>query len=333
MPSKRKTAIWRLNAPWDGARIAGADTAITVYVFDLKSRKRILAFDTPFDGGMSRLAINPRGDILTVGSYEDGGIACYAADTGELIGFRDDVNKVQRVTHSPDGKRLYCTAARGPMKVLDAETLADIAKVPSIDGVNCSPYQPIELLSTRFKGQLELRTLGGRRVATIPRESFAVSDVAFGPEAFCLTEADGPVRCFDASNGKELWRFTPQPRRSVHPLAYTLSGNFFCGLRSIREGGTEKELLRFDAASGKSVRVSKINSSCLEVFASRGETLITTDGDVIDICTLKNEKRFRFPSAQVKSKRSVPRSALRRPIGDPVLCSCEFSRCRPAPSL
>ena len=261
--------MWRLDAPWDGPRIAAADNELTVYVYDLKSRKRISVFDTPFDGGKRRVAINPRGDICTVGSYTYGGIACYAADTGEVIGVRDDVKKVQRVTYSPDGKRLYCTTARGPMKVFDAETLADIAKVPSIDQVYCSPYQPIELFSTRFQGPLELRALGGRHLATIPRETFAVIDVAFGPETFCLTEAGGPVRCFDASNGKELWRFPPKARRSVHPLAYTPSGNCFSGLRSIREGGSELELLRFDAVSGKSVRVSTINSSHAKSFASR----------------------------------------------------------------
>ncbi len=43
------------------------------------------------------------------------------------------------------------------MKVLDAETLADVAKFPSIDKVYCSPYQPIELFSTKLEGPVELR--------------------------------------------------------------------------------------------------------------------------------------------------------------------------------
>ena len=107
MPRKRKSAILVLDAPWTDAELQVLIWCYG-YVFDFQSRKRMLVLlDTPFDGGMRWPAINPRGDILTVGSYTYGGIACYAADTGELISFGRRKEVQSRVTYSPDGKRLY----------------------------------------------------------------------------------------------------------------------------------------------------------------------------------------------------------------------------------
>ncbi len=51
-PTKTSAICW-LAAPWDGPRIAVAEFECTVYVFDLKSRKRISVFETPFDPGGS----------------------------------------------------------------------------------------------------------------------------------------------------------------------------------------------------------------------------------------------------------------------------------------
>lgn len=271
----------------------------TVYIWDLKTRKRVSVIGTPLDFGGSRLAINPRGDMCAVASYTLGGLACYAADTGEVVCVRDDLKKLHTVTYSPDGARLYCGGDQGSLAVLDAETGADLAKIPSADKVFCSPFKPIELLSKRKKGLIELRAVGGKRVATVVRTTFAMLDADFGPDRVCISESGGPVRCLETDSGAELWRYTPRPGRHVLRLAYAPKAERFFGVEWPYVKGGAKRLLRFETDSGKVTLVTTIGkASAKEVFCSRREVLLTTEGEAIDVVTGVSKKWFRFPASR-----------------------------------
>ncbi len=296
MPKAVFSAIRHLSSPYDGPRIAGAEPEYTVYVWDLKTRKRVSVFDSPLDLGGRRLAINPRGDMCAVASYTLGGLACYASDTGEVICIRDDLKKLQLVSYSPDGKRLYCGHATGPLTVLDAETGADLARYRSTENVYSSPFQPLELLEMRGKGPHELRDFAGNRIAKIARTTFAILDAAFGPDRLCISESGGPVRCLDTKNGTELWRYTPKPGRHFLTLAYSPKSAAFHGVEWSYMKGGKKRLVRLDAALGKPTLVATFSdSSATEVFCSRGEALLTSEGQFIDVNTGLTSKSLRFP--------------------------------------
>jgi WD40 repeat protein len=307
--SKRTySAIRHLYAPYDGPRIAGAEFEYTVYIWDLKARKRVAVFETPLDSGGRRLAINPRGDICAVGSYKFSGLACYAADSGEVICVRDDLKRIQFVSYSPDGRRLYCGCELGPMTVLDAETGADIAKYAATDYAYCSPYQSIELLSKRKKGSIELRTVGGKRIAALTRTGFRINDVSFGADRVCLSEAGGGhperrdnasplVRCLETHSGSELWRYTPRGGRLIRLLAYNPDTTSFCGLEHAYVTGGQTRLLRFDYDSGRSTLVTGIRKRhATAAFCSRGRVLLTSEGETVDVVTGVTKKAFRFPT-------------------------------------
>ena len=296
MPPIRYSAIRHLYAPYDGPRVVGGEHEGTVYVWDLAARRRVSTFGTALDFGGNRLAINPRGDLCAVASYHLGGLACYVADTGEVVSVRDDLKKLHKVAYSPDGSRLYCTAERGPLVVLDAETGTDLARYPSTDNVFCSPFQSVELLSKRRQGPVELREVAGRRLATIERTTFAILDVAFGPDRLCLSESGGPVRCLGTEGGEELWRYTPRPGRHALRLGYSPAAAAFFGVEWPYEKGGAKRLLRLDPGSGKATTVLTVQKpSAKEVFCSRGAALLTTEGELIDVTTGVSKRAFRFP--------------------------------------
>jgi WD40 repeat protein len=299
MPGVRYSVIRHLYAPYDGPRVVGAEFEVTVYVWDLAARRRVSTFATALDYGGYRLAINPRGDLCAVASYNLGGLACYAADTGEVVCIRDDLEKLQRVAYSPDGSRLYCGAERGPLVVLDAETGADIDRYRAADKAFCSPFEPVELLSKRGKSPLELRVVGGKRLATLERTTFAILDVAFGPDRLCMTESGGPVRCLGTENGDELWRYTPRAGRHVLRLGYAVTAAAFIGVEWPYAKGGVKRLLRFDPGSGRATLVATVEKPCAkEVFCSRGSALLTTEGELIDVVTGAAKRAFRFPAAR-----------------------------------
>jgi WD40 repeat protein len=308
VPKRTYSAVRHLDAPYDGPRIAGAEFENTVYVWDLKTRKRISVFETPLDFGGRRLAINPRGDICAIASYTYSGLACYAADLGEVICVRDDLKQIQFVSYSPDGQRLYCGSERGPMTVLDAETGADLAKYASTDYVDCSAHQSIELLSKRKRGPIELRTVGGKRIAKVTRTGFKINDVTFGADRVCLSEAGGGhperrdnasplLRCLGTQSGSELWRYAPRDGWMIRSVAYNPNAMAFFGLERAYVTGGQTRLRRFDYDSGKSTLVRAIRKPHVTaVFCSRGAALLTSKGELVDVVTGVTKQAFRFPS-------------------------------------
>jgi hypothetical protein len=298
MPRSSFSLIRYLSAPFDGPRVAAAEFECTVYILDLKARKRVSAFESAFDAGGSRIAMNPRGDMCAVASYRLGGLACYDADSGEVICIRDDLVKLLGIVYSPEGQRLYCGAERGPLRVFDAETGADLERSPATERVFCSPYRPIEILRKRKHGPLEIRAIGGKRIATAARETFALLDVAFGLDRLCLSESGGPVRCLATESGAELWRYVPRPGRHVLKLAHASKARAFLGVEWPYQNGGAKRLLRFDAESGQPTLVAKMEKPTAgEVFCSRGEAVLTTAGELIDTATGVTKNAFRFPTS------------------------------------
>jgi hypothetical protein len=307
MPRQIYSAIRHLDAPYDGPRVAGAEFQYTVYVWDLATRKRVCVFETPLDFGGRRLAINPRGDICAVASYTYGGLACYAADSGEVICIRDDLKQLQTISYSPDGRRLYCGSERGPMTVLDAETGADIAKYASTDYAYCSPHQPIELLSKRREGPVELRAVGAKRIATLTRTGFKIVDVTFGTDRFCMSEAGGGnpgrrdeaspmLRCVETQSGSELWRYTPPWGWIIELVSYNPKAMAFFGVEHEYIKTGKMRLMRFDYDSGKPTLVVRFKRRfATEVFCSRGEALLTSEGELVDVVTGATKNAFRFP--------------------------------------
>ena len=284
----------------------GAEFSSTIYVWDLKTRKRILALETPLDFGGQRLQINPRGDICAVGSFKYGGVVCYSTESGELLWFKNKLKQLQVIRYSPDGKQLYCKCERRPLMIFDAETGSEIAQYRAAEDVYCGPYESIELVSKRRPGKIELRHRGGARFATIEQTGFAVHDAAFGVDRVCISEAGGGnpwakdnappiVRCIDTRSGSEIWRYTPR-HSTILCLAYPPRTATFVGVEREDKGPGKKRLLRFDPESGKPTHITEIEPGCAtEVFCSRGEALLTSEGRLIDTATGVTTKAFRFP--------------------------------------
>jgi hypothetical protein len=307
MPRRTFSAIRQLAATYDGPRIAAAEFECTVQIWDLRTRKRFSVFETLLDFGGTRLAISPRGDTCAAAAYRPGGLACYATDSGDVVYARNDLKKLQRLVYSPDGKLLYCGGAEGPLRILDAATGTDLARYRSTDKVFCSSHQPIELLTKRRR-PLELRRVGGKRIATIARMGFAVHDIAFGTDRVCVSEAGGGnpfrsdnapplLRCLDTRSGSELWRYAPRQDCNIPCLAYAPKAMAFFGVEYQFKAGGDKRLLRFELALGKPTLVARMKKPCAtQVFCARGEALLTSEGELIDVFEGISKRVFRFPS-------------------------------------
>jgi WD40 repeat protein len=280
-------------------RVAAADYDGTVSVWDLETRKRLSYFETPLDFGGRRLAISPRGNVCSIASWAYNGVACYDAQTGEVVWARQKLKMPQYLIYAPDGTRLYCAGERRPCAVLDADTGADITSHPRTDNVYCSDFQPLVLLEKRVQRRLELRQSGSRLVAVVSPITFAILDAAFGPDSFCLTESGGPVRCIETADGTERWRYTPANGKHVLAVGYSRAANAFFGIEWSYEKGGAKQLLHFDSDTGKRSLVARIDIlSATELFCQSGDALLTSTGALIDVLTGESRIVFRFPKVR-----------------------------------
>ena len=71
----------------------------------------------------------------------------------------------------------------------------------------------------------------------MPKLSFAVLDAAFSPDALCLTEAAGVVRCVDLELGIERWRYVPPKSHHLIFLSYNHADHSFYGTQWMYESG------------------------------------------------------------------------------------------------
>ena len=162
MAAKTYSRIRHLAAPYDGPRFVAAEFSSTVYVWDLKSasgfwhlRSRL----TSADGACkSTLAATLSPSVPT----STGELSATAADSGEMLWFKDKLKQLQVIQYSPDGKQLYCKCERRPLMIFDAETGSEIAKYRAAEDVYCSPYESVELVSKRPPGKIELRAAEDR---------------------------------------------------------------------------------------------------------------------------------------------------------------------------
>ena len=289
--------IRHLASSWSGSVIAAAEFEGTVHVWDVAAERHLATFLTIMDFGGTRLAATPDGRNCIAAGYHVEGIAGYAASDGTEVWRRKDLKKTQTLRVSLDGRRVYACFDNRSCQVLNRETGKTIKTWAGVRDVWESPYQPVMLLEKRT---LVLQSPEERKVASIPRESFAVLCVAFGPGLVCVSESGGPLRCLDTQNGEELWRFQEKGHHFLG-LAFADQAQAFVGVCWPYERGGSFRLLRFEPQSGAASVVIELGQAGEFEFCLRGTRLLSSDGSIMDSVTGRREGHLAFPAKEGSS--------------------------------
>jgi hypothetical protein len=286
--------IRHLASTWSGSVIAAAEFERTVHVWDVAAEKHLATFLTIMDFGGTRLAITADGKTCIAAAYQVEGIAGYAASDGTEVWRRKDLKKTQTLRVSLDGRRVYACFDNRSCQVLNRETGKTIETWAGVRDVLESPYQPIMLLEKRA---LVLQSPEGRKIATIPAESFAVLCVAFGPGLVCVSESGGPLRCLDVQTAEQRWRFQEKGQHFLE-LAFSEQAQAFVGVCWPYERGGSFRLLRFEPQSGEMSVVTELGKAGEFEFCLRGTRLLSSDGSVMDSATGRCEGMLAFPVSE-----------------------------------
>lgn len=229
----RASAIRELAASRVSTRIAAAFFEHTVQVWDVGAGERLAEFETIFSFGGCRVTMAPSGELCVAAGWtrgSRGGVACYKAASGTLQWHRTDLRQTQRVHFSPSGTTIWHVPETGPATRLDALTGDTLDNITGLRDIYESAYCDGLLLEKR-KSDYVLRVHKDLR---IPRLAPSILDVAFSPDALCISEMGGVVRCLGVSDGGERWRYNSAKAGVNHVWYRAVDDCFYGKLRSLR---------------------------------------------------------------------------------------------------
>lgn len=282
----------QLLAPSRGRWLALGGFEQDVELWDLVAERRLSRFHTLLDAAGPRLALSSDGQRCFAAAYRTGGLAAYDARTGDVTWARRDLAKVQSIGCSFDDRALLVAGDDGTISKLATSDGSTVTTLPGVlDVFDGGPRGSLHVLG-RSRSELELMAPSGV-VHFVPKTTFAVLAVAFGPDSLCISEAGGPVRCFAVGSAQQLWRFDPPPSEHVVRLAYCAEAAAFRAVSFEYAASGSKKLLAF--SEGKAAPLAILGKAALAEFCCDGERLVLSDGRVLG--TARGDERPRLDFA------------------------------------
>ena len=301
----KASAVRCMAASNRSARVAAAFFERQVQIWDVEKAKCVNELETVFSFGGPRLSLDPPGERCIAAAWKagtHGGVACYETNTGKLIWHRQDLRRTQRVRFSSEGETLWCVPDSGPTKLLDAASGKTLDALTGLRDIFDSEYSSDLLLEKRKRDYI-LRKEG---TVQIPRLTFAILDVAFGPESLAMSEAGGPVRCINSSTGIELWRHSPGKHIHFLSLWYRQTDRNSYGVQWEFHKGSFRSLVRLDANSGEPAVICQLNSWD-EVHCPKLDCIVTSSGAVLDLSDGRLLSGLQFPETDYAGRSKDPK--------------------------
>jgi WD40 repeat protein len=290
----RDSAIRTISVARCNSIAAAALFERKIQIWNFATAELVSELNTVFEFGGHRLSINPSGEYCVAASFragQKGGVVCYEVRSGRTAWHRSDLRRVQGVRFSSDGETIWCEIEGRPVQSLNAHTGLTLAAFRTIREVFDSPFTP-HLLHVPQVRREDFVIVGSAKLP-MPRLTFAILDAVFSPDALCLSEANGPVRCVDVGTAKERWRYLPSSGSHVLGLSYQNDHSFY-GVQWAYDSGGPVLLLQFSESTGTVRNVCNLNSFPDAFDFALGEVLLSS-GDVVSLSTGSIVRHLPFP--------------------------------------
>ena len=275
--------------------VATCDRDGTVRLFDLETLSQSACFETDADFGGSRLHISPNGSLVATASYNNARAAVYDS-AGNALWHRGNLTDIQVVRFSPDSDILYCSYDRGTVSAFsahDGEPNRFGWFKKTIGGCYRLYESPCDdrILHDRIERSFKLTTKNQKSVATLPRKTFGLLDVAFAPEFVCTSESTGPISCYHI-DGESVWQIDHDDGTHALDLVYDKNRGMFLAITWPYEDGGAQYLLSIQPSTGEIVSSDLLPEDSSLFFAKNGTLLISSTGEVFETAGLNQIGAF-----------------------------------------
>lgn len=257
------------------AGVTADDDATRARVWSFGQRKLLAEFDTIDASFGPRLCLVAGGKVAVAGSWEDGVVA-YDVPSGRVRWKSPRLPEVDAVVAVGAGLVAVCLSER-QTHVLNADTGKIVGKLPNVTFLKAtlegkhgvaSDGASIAFVNLEDGSGFKSRFGGG----------FGVLDASIHLDRVLVSEADGPVRCFDVARRKELWKCRPKGA-GAHAKSVEWCddlGAWFALLWSTAGGDSAIVTISADGKALGSVAIGRKDGR----FMPGGRHLVTTDGEV-----------------------------------------------------
>ena len=287
--NKLMEKIRHVSTSFQGSIIAVAEFEKKVQIVDVLKKTVISEFETVLDFGGERLAITESGGICICGCWERFGICGYDTSTGNMIWQRKDLKKVQKIEIiRSNNNAVFAQFANGVSRFLDIKTGNDILELRGVKNYYESRFQPVTVYNR--SGKIEITEREKHTIlAKIQHQSFALLDVAFSTNSVLVSEAGGPISCYDTEKGELKWRLTRNASEHYVRVGFVEDIDAYICLSHPFEH-MNKKLIYINYNTGKIENQLDINQPIVAEFLFDDEFIVTSDRELIDVKTGKTTK-------------------------------------------
>ena len=170
-----------------------------------------------------------------LGTYYSWGLACFHVSTGQIVWKRDDLKRFYGLSYSKAQQCLFAYFDGKSALRIDPKTGVTLETFKRVNHVSASPFNDAVLFGDGGR-RFTMHKPDGGITWTVPRESWAVLDIAWSAETVAISEVgserrDGGkagIRCYSL-HGELLWRY--EGRKShVSPFMFKPSSHHYVGV-------------------------------------------------------------------------------------------------------
>jgi len=299
--------IRHIATSYDGKMMAAGEFTKHVHTWDMERREKVAEFDSVLEFGGSRLAISNNGQWCAAGAYDGaslaenryvgGSVALHDASSGKMLWQNKKIKRVQSLKFSMHWPELLLAGfSDQPLLVVDAENGSILRKIRGVRHVYESPHEAIQFRESDSDYAL-FDSKNDREIGRLKRHIFSSTlDVSFSETYVLVSEAAGPVTCYELRSCSQVWQHLPEEGHHLLEVQYNEKTSEFVAVDLQYEKGSGSALVWLDETTGLVKRKVLLSGTpWVTGFAARGTLLITSDGILIDTSNGKEIANLSFP--------------------------------------
>jgi len=279
-----KDSVHSVQSWYDSGYCAVVTWGDWVRLFRISDRAFVRDIYTKKNSGGISVAMSSGDNFLFLGTYYGWGLACFDVHTGEIVWKRDDLQRFYGLAYSPSMDALFGYFLGKRALRIDPRTGATVESFRGVKDIAASPLTDLVLFGNRKS--FILRNAAGENLWAVPRESFAVLDVAWSSDTVAISEAahfrpkdgvtePGILRCY-GWNGELLWRCESQEAH-VCPLMWSGKRRDYVGVRFSGSKRGKSFLLHWGEQTGRKASEREVPDTMCDAICQQGSTRFLVD--------------------------------------------------------